>query len=188
MAKPKLTPGDRFPELTVSSTDGDVVLRERWERGPLIVAFMRHFGCPFCREQLIQLDAAHEEIRAAGGDVVAVFQYRAQPTRNFCRQRGVDLDCLADPDRDAYDAVGLDRGSLVEYVGPQLLTGWARAARAGAGLPHFSKPSEMAQRPGTFVVGPDGRVALAHYNKDSADNPPIEDVVAAVRGAAGARA
>jgi hypothetical protein len=40
----RLSPGDAFPELTVESTDGPVELRERWKRGPLVVAFMRHFG------------------------------------------------------------------------------------------------------------------------------------------------
>jgi hypothetical protein len=36
--------GDPFPELAVDSVDGPVELRERWRRGPLVVAFMRHFG------------------------------------------------------------------------------------------------------------------------------------------------
>jgi hypothetical protein len=36
--------GDAFPELVVESVDGPVALRERWKRGPLVVAFMRHFG------------------------------------------------------------------------------------------------------------------------------------------------
>ena len=40
----QLAAGDAFPELTVESTDGVVELKERWERGPLVVAFMRHFG------------------------------------------------------------------------------------------------------------------------------------------------
>jgi hypothetical protein len=40
----RLAEGDSFPELTVESTDGPVELRERWEQGPLVVAFMRHFG------------------------------------------------------------------------------------------------------------------------------------------------
>ena len=40
----RLTEGDAFPELTVESVDGSVALRERWRRGPLVVAFMRHFG------------------------------------------------------------------------------------------------------------------------------------------------
>jgi hypothetical protein len=40
----RLSEGDAFPDITVQSTDGPVELRERWKRGPLVVAFMRHFG------------------------------------------------------------------------------------------------------------------------------------------------
>ncbi|CAN5796034.1 MAG: hypothetical protein ACR2KY_06185 [Thermoleophilaceae bacterium] len=40
----QLKPGDAFPELKVQSVDGPVELVERWRRGPLVVAFMRHFG------------------------------------------------------------------------------------------------------------------------------------------------
>lgn len=40
----RLSVGDQFPELAVESVDGVVELKERWERGPLVVAFMRHFG------------------------------------------------------------------------------------------------------------------------------------------------
>jgi hypothetical protein len=40
----RLAPGDPFPELTLLSSDGPVELRERWRGGPLVVAFMRHFG------------------------------------------------------------------------------------------------------------------------------------------------
>jgi hypothetical protein len=40
----RLNEGDAFPPITVDSVDGPVELRERWVRGPLVVAFMRHFG------------------------------------------------------------------------------------------------------------------------------------------------
>jgi hypothetical protein len=39
-----LAQGDTFPEVTVHSTDGPVELHERWRDGPLVLAFMRHFG------------------------------------------------------------------------------------------------------------------------------------------------
>jgi hypothetical protein len=39
-----LAPGDRFPDLTLEARGGDLRLSERWRDGPLIVAFMRHFG------------------------------------------------------------------------------------------------------------------------------------------------
>jgi hypothetical protein len=40
----RLKEGDSFPRISVESVDGPVDLRTRWERGPLVVAFMRHFG------------------------------------------------------------------------------------------------------------------------------------------------
>lgn len=125
---------------------------------------------------------AHEEIRALGGDVVAVFQYRAEPTFHFCRKRGVPFDCLGDPERDAYHAVGLESGGLMEYVGPKAAVGWLKAASHGnfGGAPQ----GDVSQRPGTFVVAQDGTLAFAHYNHDSADNPSNAQVLEAVRAAA----
>jgi peroxiredoxin len=111
--------------------------------------------------------------------VVAIFQYRADPTYHFCRKRGVPFDCLGDPEREAYHAVGLERGGLTEVIGPQLAKGFLRAARHGA-FPGVPK-GDTAQRPGTFVVSREGRVLYAHYHKDSADNPPIDEILGAVR-------
>lgn len=122
----------------------------------------------------------HEEFREAGADVVAIFQYRAEPTYHFCRKRDVPFDCLGDPERAGYHEVGLERGPPKEYVGPQLAKGFLRAARHGAfaGNP---QGGDVAQRPGTFVVSPEGIVLYAHYNKDSADHPRIDDMLSAVR-------
>jgi peroxiredoxin len=128
------------------------------------------------------LGGAHEEITALGGDAVAVFQYRAEPTFHFCRRRGVPFDCLGDPEREAYHAVGLERSGPLEYLGPRAALGWLKAASHGnfGGLPQ----GDVAQRPGTFVVAQDGRVVLAHYNRNSADNPSNDELLAAVRRAA----
>lgn len=121
---------------------------------------------------------AYEEIRAAGADVVAVFQYRPEPTRNFCRKRDVPFPCLGDPERRAYLAVGLDRGSVADYVSPKVAIGLVRAISHGSGP---GRPEPQAQRPGTFVVGRDGRLLLAHYNRDPSDNVPVENVLNAIR-------
>jgi peroxiredoxin len=128
------------------------------------------------------LGEAHEQFRQAGADIVAIFQYRADPTYHFCRKRKVPFDCLGDPEREGYQAVGLERGSAKEVIGPQLIGGWLRAARHGA-LPGVPK-GDTAQRPGTFVVATDGTVAFAHYNRDSSDNPPTEELLEVVRGLA----
>jgi peroxiredoxin len=121
-----------------------------------------------------------EEFREAGADIVAIFQYRAEPTFHFCRKREVPFDCLGDPEREGYHAVGLERGSPREYLGPQLAKGFLRAARHGA-VAGNPQGGDVSQRPGTFVVSPEGTVLYAHYNKDSADHPKIKDMLEAVR-------
>ena len=177
-----LQPGDLFPDLALESVEGPVSLSERWAGGTLIVAFMRHFGCAFCREHLIHLGSRYEEIQASGGDVVAIFQYRAESTRNFCRLREVPFQCLGDPTRDGYSRVELGIGARKEYFRAKFLGGWLKAARSGA-LPGSPFGGEVGQRPGTFVVAPDGRIVYAHYNSDATDNAPVEELVAAIRDA-----
>ena len=128
------------------------------------------------------MDEALEDIRAAGGDVVCVFQYRAAPTRNFCRQRKVELECLGDPELEGYDAVGLERGGIKEIASPKVAIAGLRAAAKGQ-LP--GKPEgDRLLMPATFVIGTDGKLRYAHYNADQSDNPPMEPVLEAVREAA----
>jgi peroxiredoxin len=40
----QLSIGDEFPDITLETAEGRVSLQERWEQGPLVVAFERHFG------------------------------------------------------------------------------------------------------------------------------------------------
>lgn len=40
----KLDEGERFPEIILEGAEGPEALAERWQRGPLVVAFERHFG------------------------------------------------------------------------------------------------------------------------------------------------
>jgi len=174
-----LQPGDQFPDLTLDSLEGPVRLSERWTKQPLVITFMRHFGCAFCREHLIQLGRSYGEVRSAGGEVLAVFQYRAEPSNNFCRSRGIPFDCLGDPTRAGYKAVGLDRGERKEYMGLRIYRHWIRAAKVGA---YVGRPQgDIAQRPGTFVIDSEGQVLLAHYNRSSPDNPAIADLVDALK-------
>ncbi len=176
-----LAPGDEFPNLKLDSTDGRVELRERWRQGPLVVMFMRHFGCAFCREQLIKVGRAQDEFAAAGAGVVAIFQYSAEATRDFCASRKVPFDCLGDPLREAYGEVEVGRGGRDQVLGRRIARKYlgtiVRSRVVGGG----SQGGDMQQLPGTFVISARGRVVFAHYAVSSADNPPVADLLAAVR-------
>jgi peroxiredoxin len=177
-----LLPGDRFPELDLESSGSSVRLSERWAARPLIVSFMRHFGCAFCREQLILLSRAWGEIQAAGGDAVAVFQHDPDATERFCEAREVPFSCLGDPALQGWDRLALGRGNWRETIALRHANRFVRAIARG-GAPGKSV-GDVHLRPGAFVVGMDGRVVYAHYASDASDNPPVSELLAALRSVA----
>jgi peroxiredoxin len=174
-----LSDGDRFPNLRLESDQGTVDLRDRWSRSVLIVTFMRHFGCSFCREHLSKLSRADDRIRAAGAETIAIFQYEAEATKAHCEGRGVPFDCLGDPLHEAYAQVELGKGNLRQMAGWRVMKKARSAYRAGGGL---GKPQGISvmQMPGTFVIGRDGRVLLPYYSETAADNPSVETQLAAI--------
>jgi peroxiredoxin len=176
-----LEPGAEFPNLKLESVDGRVELRQRWQSGPLVVMFMRHFGCAFCREHLIKTGRAIDEFRAAGAEVVAIFQYSADATRDFCASRKVPFDCLGDPLRAAYAEVDVQRGTRKQSLNRRIARRYLGVIARERVVGGPSQGGDMLQLPGTFVVGSDGRVLFAHYAVSSADTAPVADLLAAVR-------
>jgi peroxiredoxin len=177
--------GERFPDLRLQSVEGPIRLRDLWRQGPTIVTFMRHFGCSFCREHLTALADADDRVAAAGGRTVAIFQYDAEATRSFCDGRSIPFDCLGDPQREAYGRIGLGRGSLRELMGWSVIKRGRAAYRAGGGQ-GSAEGGSIALMPGSFVLDREGRIVLAHYNRNAADNPPVDLLIGAVAAAAAA--
>lgn len=175
-----LAVGDSFPAVAVQSTAGPVDLSQRWAEGPLVVAFHR-LWCPFCQESVKQLEAAMDELRAAGGDAVVVYKQDADTVSGKCDERGVAFDCLSDPERELEHATQLKRFKATRYAAfsPRRLV---QALRAGGRIGVVN--SDILQGRGTYVVGRDGRIAYAHISANAADIPPVADVLAAVRAAA----
>lgn len=175
----QVTPGERFPNLRLQRADASVELRDRWADGALVVLFMRHFGCAFCREYLHRMSKRYGDFQAAGADVLAIFQYSADATRDYCASRRVPFDCLGDPLREAYAELSLGRGGFRDLLGWRVARRYPRAIRTTGSMGGGAQGGDVAQLPGTFVIAPDGTVAFAHYSASSADNPRVEDVLAA---------
>src|SRR3954454_24584044 len=149
-------PGDEFPNLKLDSVQGRVELRDRWRRGPVVVMFMRHFGCAFCREHLIKMGRARKEFDAAGAQIVAIFQYSAEATRNFGASRKVPFDCLGDPLREAYAEVEVGRGTRDQVLGRKLARAYLKTMVRSRVVGTIEKSDDGLQLPGTFVIGQDG--------------------------------
>jgi peroxiredoxin len=171
---PMLSPGDNAPDLRIPDQDGvPRQLSELWRR-PLALFFVRHLGCPFCREHLHEVRDEYEKFQAAGGDVVAVTMGTPEQTAAFRASLRLPFLCLADEKQEAYRAFEVPRGSVSQVAGPAVWGAGLKALlRGGIGVPQ----GDVQQLQSTVVVDSHGVVRYIHRPTNSADNPPNDEIV-----------
>jgi peroxiredoxin len=167
---------DLAPDLEVLTAAGESIhLSTLWSERVLILFFVRHFGCPQCKEMLDVLLQAKMDMDRAGLEMAAVTQGTPEQALAFCQQRLPGVQCLADPERKVYRAYGLDKGSLWQVLlSPGIWAANRRAARKGYKTEMPPPGQSTRQMSGVFVIGTDGRIRLPYYYSDISDHPPAE--------------
>ncbi len=170
------------PDPTLLDTSGKPVkLSSLWAKRPLLLAFTRHFGCTQCKEMLDELVNGRRRIKEAGLNIAIVMQGAPESTAVFAEKYAPGLRCLADPQRQAYRAYGLERGDLFQtFLNPKVWSAVARSRRKGYTVETPPPGQDAMQMSGTFIISRDGRVALPYYYDHIADHPPLELLLSGV--------
>ncbi len=115
-----------------------------------------------------------------GDAEVAVVTFTPHEQLSLYRERlGLPFALLSDPDRTAYGAYGLGRGSVWRVYGPRVVLRYVELLRHGRKLQRITE--DTLQLGGDFVVGRDGRLVYALQPDGPDDRPPVTDIVQAVR-------
>jgi peroxiredoxin len=170
------------PDLVLLSTTGEPVqLSSLWAERPLLLALTRHFGCTQCKEMLEQLVAGRERIRNAGLNLAVILQGDLESSAGFAAAYAPGLLCLADPERAAYQAFGLERGSLFQtFLNPKVWSAVSNSAKKGYKVEPPPAGQDAMQMSGIFVISRQGRVELPYYFDHIADLPPLDLLLAGV--------
>lgn len=170
-----LQPGTAAPDLSLFDSGGALVpLAQFWSAQPLLIFFMRHFGCAACREHLFQIRGAYTALQAQGSAVVAVAQHDPDLTARYAQTYHLPFPVLADPARQAYQAFGVVEGTYWETAGPHVVAHQIKLSLQGnvMGLPRSVGASR--QLGGTFVVDTGGVVQFAHLARPVYHYPAIQ--------------
>lgn len=150
-------------------SNGGQTLAELSADRPVLVVFLRHAGCTFCREALSDLQQQRSQIEARGVSLALVHMISDETAaRFFAKYDLADVPRFSDPDRSLYRAFDLQRGSLWQLLGPPVWWRGAKAFFAGHGVGPLQ--GDGFQMPGTFVLRR-GQVVQAFRNKTSGDRP-----------------
>jgi peroxiredoxin len=125
-------PGAELPEgvvegyLEMATTARGDTLAELSHEHPVLVIFLRHFGCTFCREALADIAARRREIERRGTRIVLVHMSDASAATEHLASFGLEsIDHVQDSECELYRVFGLERGSLLQVFGWRE---WARGA------------------------------------------------------------
>ena len=176
---------DLAPDATLLDANGKPIqLSSLWKDKVLVLAFTRHFGCPQCKEMVDQLIDAHQALTERGMLLAIVSHASAESAKQFCEKRAPSATCLADPDRGAYHAYGLYRGTFWQtLLSPRIWLSNRKLARTKGYKPELPSPGQDAyQMSGTFIIGTDGRVRLPYYYEDIADHLPVDLILHGIMG------
>jgi peroxiredoxin len=170
------------PDLALLNTTGETVqLSSLWAPRPLLLAFTRHFGCTQCKEMLDELVAGRQRIEEAGLGIAVVTQGTPELTAIFARQFAPGLLCLSDPKRTAYEAYGLERGSLFQtFLNPKVWSAISRARKKGYAVETPPPGQDAMLMSGTFIISKEGRIELPYYYDHIADHPPLDLLLSGV--------
>ena len=166
------------PDFTFTSIGGELVrLSDLWsgaEKG-IVLVFLRHFGCLFCRDHAVQLREHHGEFRARGYEIVAIGQGTAARSDRFRSDYHLPFPVLGDRSLESYQLYGLTHGSLGGFLQPAAYRAGIGALLRGnfPGMPD----GDVNQNPGTFLIDRTGRILRAQVGQHAGDFPPAREIL-----------
>ncbi len=154
----------------MATNTGATVLELSYNQ-PILLIFLRHFGCTFCREALTDIARHHDNLEQKGTKVVFVHMTDNETAeRYFSRYELAGATHVSDPACRFYAAFGLVKGNFTQLFG---LRSWIRGFQSavvegnGVGL---GQVGDGFQMPGVFVIQ-GGEIREAFIHKLSHDRP-----------------
>ncbi|XP_021717975.1 thioredoxin-like protein AAED1, chloroplastic [Chenopodium quinoa] len=180
--------GDVLGDVTIFKATGEpVIFKDLWDQneGVAVVALLRHFGCVCCWEFASDLKKAMPRFDAAGVKLIAVGVGEPEKARLLGERLPFPMECLyADPERKAYDLLGLYYGLGRTFFNPASKKVFSRFESLKKAMENYtiqatpSDRSSVLQQGGMFVFK--GKELLyARKDEGTGDHAPLGDVFSA---------
>lgn len=167
--------GGQAPDFALPDVHGNAVsLSGLLRRGPAVVTFYRGGWCPYCNIQLRAYQAILPQITALGARLAAISPQLPDGSLSTAEANALTFDVLSDVGNRAARSFGL------VYALPEELRQALRSNNKA--LPGINgDDSWELPMPATYVIAPDGNVALAHLDVDYRNRLEPDAIVAALK-------
>jgi len=153
-------------------TESGSTLQALLEESPVLLVFLRHFGCSFCRQAISDVADLGPELAKCGVRPVFVHLGPTDLAKVYFEYYGLgDVERVCDPGAVVYQlpVFALGRKSpLLQALNPVVWAGWLKGAIFEHGIGKIQ--GDGRQMPGIFFLK-DGKIARRFIYKTIADEP-----------------
>jgi thiol-disulfide isomerase/thioredoxin len=153
----------------MTTNSGDTVFDISIKK-PVLLVFLRHFGCQFCREAMDELSKLQSKFLQHNIELVFVHMTENGIADDyFTKFNFLGVQHISDPFCRYYAAFGLVKGSLTQLFG---LQSWIRGFTT---LPKYGSEMDKQlgdsfQMPGAFMIF-EGELRDSYIHKRASDRP-----------------
>jgi len=159
--------GDIAPKFEFDSPDGkNVKFPDDFKGKWVALHFLRHLGCPLCLEKLNELRANQPKYKDAGLELFVVVQSTDKRVKDYSLKKGMHY-LIGDHPRKLYDLYGAEKGGVGAFLAPSVMVATVRATLKGN--LHGAFEGDELQKPASFIINPEGKIAFLRYGKNIAD-------------------
>ena len=163
--------------LSEMETNKQEDLKTISDRTPVLLVFLRHFGCVFCKEALDELSEKRQVIEEKGIQMVFVHMSEYDVADAYFKRYDLEgATHISDPFCNYYAAFGITKGTFSQLYG---LRTWIRgfaANRQGHELELAKRLGDSTQMPGIFVLK-NGEIKDRFIHKLPSDRPDYDKII-----------
>ena len=158
--------------LSTYRTESNRSLLEVVDQSPVLLIFLRHFGCSFCRQALDQVSLIRDQIAARGAQPVFVHlgsPERAKPYFDYYQLSTVER--VSNPDASLYQHPVFALGRMHPYLNAfslKVWKGWLSGTLLKYGIGRIQEDGH--QMPGVFFLR-ERRIVRGFNYQSIADEP-----------------
>ena len=173
-ARPGLVTEEVLKDILV---DDSTTLFDLSQEKTVLLVFLRHFGCIFCRQALKDISQSQAKFKQSNVEVVFVHMASMDQANEYFSQFGLDdVKSISDPETKIYALFGLVKGSFTQLYG---LSVWAKGVKAAVteGVSFSTKQiGDSFQMPGIFGIYK-GDFVYSYYHRKISDKPEYDTIV-----------
>lgn len=141
------------------------------EQNPVMLVFLRHFGCVFCQQCLEDIAAIQQRILQKKIELVFVHMAASELADTFIKSYNIkNAQHISDKDGHFYNFFGLEQGSLSQLYGLNSFIRGMNLTFKGYKVQLDKKLGNAKQMPGIFIIFK-GAVIKKFIHKSPSDRP-----------------